>query len=88
MCSGIIIHRDKFLDICTGIWYHIWCKNLIPMSLAIYSPILKHVEVSSSIVRDTGTNFNHPSAKLVVLHYATLLESLISLSLSCLENHP
>ena len=36
--------------------YHIWCKNFIPISLAIYSPILKHVEVCASIVRDTSRN--------------------------------
>lgn len=42
----------------------------------------------ASIVRDTGTNHNRPSARLIVLRYATLLESFISLSPSCLENHP
>jgi len=80
MCGGIIIHQDKFLDNCTGIWYNIWRKNLIPMSLAIYSPIHKHMEVFASIVRDTGSSQNRPSSKLVVLRYATLLESLVSLS--------
>ena len=53
MCGGI-----KFLANCTGIWYHIWRKNLIPIALAIYSPILKHVEVCASIVRDTVPNYN------------------------------
>jgi len=75
MCGDIIIHQDKFLANCNGIWR----KSLIPISLAIYSSILKHVEVCASIVRDTGPNYNWLS-KLLVLRYATLLESLVSLS--------